>query len=387
MSSDTGTPTPIRVSLDALPLLGHPTGVGAFCLGALRALHERPELSVSAYAVTWRRNDELRRLVPAGVPLARRPMPARPLQAIWGRYDTPPLEWFIGQVDIVHGTNSESHPTAKAAEVVTVHDLTPLRFPKLRNPAAADYADLIARALRRGAWIHTDSEFVASEVIESFGVDPGRVRTVAPGVPSLPVVSGDAAREIVGKLLEPEPERFILSIGTSEPRKDLPSLVRAFDAVASKDPGIALVLAGQRGWGEADLSAAISAARARERIFRTGWIDEVTLTALLHRASLLAYPSIYEGFGFPPLQAMAVGVPVVATSAGSLPEVLGEAAWLVEPDDEQGLIEGIAHVLDDESVTARLKAAGFERVSKFSWSLFAVELSRFYRDLLVPAAN
>ena len=160
-------------------------------------------------------------------------------------------------------------------------------------------------------------------MVEAFGADPSRVRVVNPGIPDLPVPAEAEAAAVLRRFLPPGVERFCLAIGTAEPRKDLPGLVRAFDAVAERQPDVALVLAGPPGWGEQALASAIAASAARERIVRTGWVEQPDLAALLSRASLLAFPSLYEGFGFPPLQAMRAGVPVVATRAGSLPEVLG----------------------------------------------------------------
>ena len=147
-------------------------------------------------------------------------------------------------------------------------------------------------------------------------------------------------------------------MGTAEPRKDLPGLVRAFSAVAARQEDVALVLVGPPGWGEQALTSAVAASGARDRIVRTGWVEQADLAALLDRASLLAYPSLYEGFGFPPLQAMRAGVPVVATRAGSLPEVLGDGALLVDAGDHGGLVEALEAVLGDEALRDRLIAAG-----------------------------
>jgi len=306
-------------------------------------------------------------------------MPARPLHALWARRDTPPLEWFIGSTDVVHGTNFLVPPTARAAAVVSVHDLTPLHHPELCNEATLAYPGLIRRALRRGAWVHTDSAFVADEVVEAFGVDPSRVRVVNPGIPDLPVPAEVAAAAALRRFLPAGIERFCLAIGTAEPRKDLPGLVRAFSAVAERQSDVALVLAGPPGWGEQALDAAVAVSPARERVVRTGWVAQPDLAALLARASVLAYPSLYEGFGLPPLQAMRAGVPVVATRAGSLPEVLGDAAVLVEPGDHDALVEALTRCLGDDMERRRLIAAGTAWSARYSWERCGEELETLYR--------
>jgi glycosyltransferase involved in cell wall biosynthesis len=370
----------VRVAFDATPLLGLPTGVGAFCHGALDALAQREGVDVGAYALSWRRRQLIESQLPNGVAARQRPMPARPLHAMWARWDTPPLEWFVGATDVVHGTNFLVPPTGGAAAVVSVHDLTPLHHPELCNAATLAYPGFIRRALARGAWVHTDSAFVAEEVVEAFGADPARVRTVHPGIPDLPTASAGEADAVLRRVLPPAMERFCLSIGTAEPRKDLPGLVRAFGVVAQRHADVALVLAGPPGWGEQALEEAVATSEVRDRIVRTGWVAPSDLAALLTRASVLAFPSLYEGFGFPPLQAMRAGVPVVATCAGSLPEVLGDAALLVEPGDHVGLAEAIDSCLGDEDERRRLRAAGAAWSVRYSWERCGEELETLYRD-------
>ncbi|HEX4127555.1 MAG TPA: glycosyltransferase family 1 protein [Acidimicrobiales bacterium] len=370
----------MRVAFDATPLLGLPTGVGAFCHGALDALAQRAGVDVGAYAVSWRRRQLIESQLPNGVAARQRPMPARPLHAMWARWDTPPLEWFVGATDVVHGTNFVVPPTGRAAAVVSVHDLTPLHHPELCNAATLAYPGYIRRALTRGAWVHTDSAFVADEVVEAFGADPARVRTVHPGIPDLPTASAGEADAVLRRVLPPAMERFCLAIGTAEPRKDLPGLVRAFGVVARRHADVALVLAGPPGWGEQALEDALATSAVRDRIVRTGWVAPPDLAALLTRASVLAFPSLYEGFGFPPLQAMRAGVPVVATRAGSLPEVLGDGALLVEPGDHVGLAEAIDSCLGDEDERRRLRAAGAAWSARYSWERCGEELETLYRD-------
>ena len=371
----------LTVALDATPLLGHRTGVGVFCLGALGALGQRADLDVHAFAVSWRRRAGIKDLLPPNVSAAQWPMPARPLHTLWGRGATPPIEWFIGDVDVVHGTNFVVPPSRRAGEVVSVHDLTPLHHPELCNQATLAYPGLIRKALRRGAWVHTDSAFVAGEVIEAFDADPAHVRVVAPGVPPPIELDRATTRAVAAAFLPAGAQRYVLAIGTAEPRKDLPGLVRAFDELAARHADLALVLAGPPGWGEQALEAAIARARATSRVVRTGWLEQTALDALLREATVLAFPSLYEGFGFPPLEAMAAGVPVVATRAGSLPEVLGDGASMIGVGDHDGLVEALDDVLTDPELRERLIRAGAERAATFSWDRCGEGLARLYHDI------
>ena len=318
--------------------------------------------------------------LPDGVAHHQRAMPARPLHALWARRDGPPVEWFIGAAEVVHGTNFVVPPTRRAAAVASVHDLTPLHHPELCDAATLAYPGLIRRALRRGAWVHADSGFVAAEVVEALGADPARVRVVHPGVPALPQVSDAEAEDVLRRVLPPGTGRYCLAVGTAEPRKDLPGLVRAFGDVATSHADVSLVLAGPPGWGEESLEQAVASSPARARIVRTGWVEDRDLAALFRRAAVLAYPSLYEGFGFPPLQAMRAGVPVVATRAGSVPEVVGDGALLVDQGDAAGLAAALERCLVDDATRKDLIAAGSAWAARFSWESCGSGLEQLYRD-------
>ena len=368
----------LRVGFDATPLLGRPTGIGVFCAGALAGLAGRDDVAVSAYAVSWRRRHGIDDRVPAGVPTAQRPMPARPLHAVWGRWSWPPLEWFTGPLDVVHGGNYVVPPTRRAARVVTVHDLTVEHFPELCDPPTLAYPGLIRRAVAEGAWVHTDSEFVAAEVVATFAVDPARVRAVPLGVPPLPAAAPAGASLPID--LPEGCRRYVLAVGTIEPRKDYPLLVRAFGAVAAAHPDVALVVVGGDGWGAERFAEAVVASPARDRIVRPGYLSDADLAAVLRSAAVLAYPSRYEGFGFPPLQAMAASVPVVATAAGAVPEVVGDGAWLVAPGDVDGLADRLVAALNGGADRDALVARGLARSGAFSWTACAAGLAALYRD-------
>jgi len=371
----------LSVGFDATPLLGRPTGVGVFCAGALGGLAARDDLEVSAYAVSWRRRQGIAPILPGGVRCGHRPMPARPLHAAWARSSLPPIEWFVGARDVIHGSNFVVPPTRTAARVVTVHDLTVIRFPELCDAPTLAYPALIRRAVSEGAWIHTPSRFVADEVVAEFAVDPSRVRAVHHGVPEL----STAADRGAPVSLPVGCDRYVLAIGTIEPRKDYPLLVRSFDEVAAVHPDVALVIVGSDGWGARAFTEAMAASSVRERIVRPGYVDDARLGAILRCAAVLAYPSRYEGFGFPPLQAMAEGVPVVATAAGAVPEVVEDGAWLVAPGDRDALAARLDEALAGGAAVDALVERGRTRSAGFSWERCADGLAGLYRDAVEAA--
>ena len=366
-------PPPLRVAVDATPLFGARTGVGVFTAELLEGLGARTDLAVSAYAATWRGRGQLPGLVPPGVRPVRRPMAARPLRVAWSRLALPRIEWWTGPVDVVHGPNYVVPPTRGTA-VVSVHDLTPVRFPELCTRDTLAFPGLIQAAVDRGAWVHTGSEFVAEEIREHFRVDAERVVSVHDGVE--PVADGDPARgrELAGS------DRYVLALGTIEPRKDYPSLIRAFDTVAADHPEVRLVVVGQDGWGVEAFDEAVAGARARSAITRLTFVSNEDRDALLRGATVFAYPSIYEGFGFPPLEAMTAGVPVVTTTAGSLPEIVGDAAVLVPPRDVDALAGALGELLDDEQQRARLADAGRAWAGRFTWSASVDGIVELYRS-------
>jgi glycosyltransferase involved in cell wall biosynthesis len=378
---------PLTVALDATPLQGPQTGIGEFCSRILEVLGTRPDLHVGAFAVSRRGRDGIRALLPPGVSALGPPgpgLPARLLHTAWARWAFPPAELYTGKVDLVHGTNFVVPPSRKAAMVVTVHDLSPLHFPQFCRPAARAYPELVKKAVSRGAWVHADSEFVAGEVVEALGVPAERVRAVHLGVtPPLPEPGTDGWR----KLLPDWVSSYVLALGRVEPRKDLPTLVRAFGRVAGHHAGLALVIAGPDGWGSEQLGAAVVASAVGDRVLRLGWVDQQARDVLIEGATVFAYPSRYEGFGLPPLQAMASGTPVVASATGALKEVLGEAAWLVPVGDDGGLANALENLLEDPSARQELARKGRERAARYTWEACATGLARLYHDSAEARTN
>ncbi|MGO9558435.1 MAG: glycosyltransferase family 4 protein [Acidimicrobiales bacterium] len=366
----------LRVAIDVLPLVGQPSGVGAATRGLVEALMDRPDIELSAYAVA-RKAFVARREIDRRVRFRGRPIPTRVALAAWQLGSFLSGESMVGPADVIHGTNFAVPPSRRAATVVTVNDLTAVRFPQLCTPLALRYPALVRRAVERGALVHVPAEFVRDEVSELLSVPVERIHVISWGIPHV-------AEPTTTPPVEPP---YILAIGTVEPRKDYPGLVEAFQEMSQHDADLRLVIAGADGWGAESLTDAIAARRLEDRVVRLGYVNEEERNALLWNASALAYPSLYEGFGFPPLEAMVAGVPVVATRAGSVPEVVGDAALLVEAGDPGELAKALESVLNDSGTRARLIAAGRERAAAFSWDRTASEMVALYQlaaDRRVP---
>lgn len=393
----------LRVATDVTPLLTPRTGVGVFVDQLLTRLACRDDLAIAGYAVTWRGRRQLASAVPNGVRVVDRPMAARPLHQMWMRTNHPRIERWTGRCDVVWGTNYVVPPT-RGTSIVSIYDLTPMRFPELADHHTRTFPRLIGRALRRGAWVHTLSNFVRDEIVEHFGIEPERIHVIPGGVrPASPASGAGSAPELPplrSCRLDPHERTpagaresptggqpvvgdgpYILALGTVEPRKDLPTLVTAFDQLAARFPELRLVIAGADGWGADSLSAAIARSRHRDRILRLGWVDETDRAALLGGASVFAYPSIYEGFGFPPLEAMNTGVPVVATRTGSLPEVCGDAAELVPVGEPDVLAASLEGVMVDQARRAELVHRGRSVAAGYSWSLAADRFASLLQSL------
>ncbi len=217
-----------------------------------------------------------------------RPAAPRPLAA---RSIVPHLELFTGPVDVSYGPNFLSPPTRRAAEMATVHDLTPLRFPELCTPDTLQYPTLIRRAARRGALFHTPTQAIGDELVEALGIRPDRVAVVPLGL--TPVGHGT----IPQRLRDAVGDEFLLALGTIEPRKDLPTLVAAFDHLAPHRPDLRLVIAGPDGWGSAQLTTAVAGARTTTESSGPAPSTKPRSAHCSGSARVLVYPSVYEGFG------------------------------------------------------------------------------------------
>jgi glycosyltransferase involved in cell wall biosynthesis len=356
-------PDAVVVAVDAGPLHGPLSGVGMATRGLLEGLRAQPSVDVLRYVLS------ARAALQPGV--RRLPLPAGIAHRVWSRASLPRVDRWVRPAQVIHGTNYVV-PPSRLPRLVSVYDCWFLRHPESVGAVVARAGQVLRRAVRDGAAVHASSEATATEVRTLLGTT--RVHVVRLGAPDTP--SGTEARPVPA-LAE---RRFVLALGTTERRKNLPALVRAFDRLPV-ELATDLVIAGGDGDDLPAIADAVRNMSRRDVVHLLGRVDDPTKTWLLANAAVLAYPSLDEGFGFPLLEAMAAGAPIVASRAGSIPEVAGDAALLVDPGDEEGLTAALARVLTDESDRARLIACGHEQVARFRWEETAKAMAALYHAL------
>jgi glycosyltransferase involved in cell wall biosynthesis len=350
----------LRVAVDVTPLAGVRAGVAQCVEHLLQALPgAAPEIEVVPYVLSRSARQHA-----ADLPFNTRflKVPAGLALRAWSRTDRPRVDGELDDVDVVHGTNFVVPPT-KRPSTVTVHDTFCLLHPDQCEPNVRPFDAIVRRSAARGAWLHVSSRSVEHQVLERYGAE--RVARVPFGIPPL-AASGPLPPDVTAP--------YVLAISTLDNRKRHEHLVRAFRSVAPWDPDLQLVIAGADGNAKDAVVRAIKAlpADVERRVVLLGRVDESTRAALIRTATVLAYPSADEGFGFPVLEAMAVGVPVVATRVGGIPEVSGGAAVLVALDEDPGpLVDGLRRVITDPALRARLRRRGRARAEAFTWEAHA----------------
>ena len=270
---------------------------------------------------------------------------------------------------LFHGLNQRLPAVGCSRTVVTFHDLFVLSGEYATAEFRARLAAQARRAAARADLILTVSAFTKSQVTELLGVEPARVRVVHHGVRLL-------ASGAPGSV---ERERVILHVGAIQKRKNIARLVEAFEAV---DASWKLVLAGSNGYGSEEILARIASSSARDRVLVTGYIPTVELANWYARASIFAFPSLDEGFGMPVLEAMAAGVPVLTSNRSALPEVAGDAALLVNPEDTDDMTEALRKLTTEGQLRSKLAAAGRAQAAMFSWETTIEQTWSVYQNLL-----
>jgi len=360
---------PTRVAVDTGPLVGPRSGIGVAVEHLVRALGELPDrVEVLPYVLSFR--------APLAPGTTRLAYPASLAHRVWSRVQLPRADRRLGRPQVVHGTNYVV-PPARAARLVSVYDCWFLEHPEGVHADVARAGAVLRRSIAAGAVVHCSSQATADRLRSLWPVE--RIEVVHLG--TVPLVPPPSTAPAVVRAWGDAP--FIVSVGTIERRKNVPTLIDAFELLAAIDPEIRLVVAG----GPGNDSEAVELRRVRlpepirSRVHVLGRVDAETKSWLAHRARVLAYPSLDEGFGFPILEAMGAGTPVVASDVGSIPEVAGDAARLVRPDDPVGLAAALLAMHHDDDLRSSARRLGLERAAHFDWRTTATRFADLYDAL------
>ncbi len=373
----------MRIGFDVSPLTPARTGVGNYCYYLLKHLLDLPGGHEMLGFATGRRGLDLGSLE-GRLPVRHWRAPTRAIYALWNWAGRPRVDAALGGVDVYHATNYYLPPVRSAKTVVTVHDLAFLVRPELCSPRITrPFARGIGRFCRRAGAIMAYSEATRRDLVERLGVTAAKV-TVAPMAvdEAFAPMSREAAETVLRERFGVAPP-FLLYVSTLEPRKNVPGLLEAFARVKDRIPHN-LVLVGSVGWNADPIFETIARLGLQDRIIRPGFVRHLELPAFYCAASAFVFPTYYEGFGLPLLEALTCGCPVVTSDNSSVPEVTGGAALYSGADDHTAIADNILRVLEDGALRADLAARGKAHAAQYAWRDCAATTLNVYQTLADP---
>jgi glycosyltransferase involved in cell wall biosynthesis len=376
----------MRIAIDIRPALRRPSGVGKYLIGLIEALSSI-DIENEYLLFTSSLGD---RFIPASIKIGRNfsvrdfPIPVRLINLLWHRFRFPPIELFSGKIDIAHSPSPMIIPTLSGRRLITLHDLYFLRRPELASgEVRRDYIPLVKKNAALADAVIADSRFTRDEAVELIGLPEEKVRVIPLGI----------SRRFFKKVAENEVVRtkslfgidgdYFLFVGRGERRKNLSLLLSAFKMFLDKTGfNLHLVVAGEHDRWRDEIQGELNRLSLSANVSLLGYVAEPRLTPLYAGALALVYPSLYEGFGLPLLEAMAVGTPVIASDTSSIPEITGSAAFLIPPDDRGALAEAMAKLLSDPELRKDLIAKGRKQAKRFSWTSTAKKTLSLYKELI-----
>lgn len=380
----------LTVALDYRPALFQGFGIGRYVRNLVPALLQAdPELSLLLYGVFWRNRKRV--LAQHDWPDRERtrfcgaPIPAR-LIPMLGRVLPISARTFTGPFDLFHDTDYAVTPVRGAPRIATLYDTAYLRDRGFVSEMQSRHMHEVVRRLVKGvARVITISEFARQDLVEAFGLDPDRVSVTYLGVD--PVFLKEHAQDEIDTALETYgiTPPYCLYLGTLEPRKNLVRLVRAFARLLETAPEHHLVLVGRKGWAHERVFGVVEELGIGDHVRWLGQVPDEEAVLLLKGAAVMAYPSLYEGFGLPAVEGMAAGVPVLSSDSHALREVCGDGALLVDPYDEDAIFEGLRTLALDRGEAHEIAERGRRRAEGFTWEACGKATLAAYRAAIEGA--
>lgn len=383
----------MKVFFDGTPFLLEKTGIGHYTQQLVsHLLQQDPDLEVGLFSISLRRGHQLRRAAPPlpGMTVKGYNLPANFLYYTWwSRTGMLPAESLLGDFDIFHATNYQAPALRSARLVSTVHDINFVRFPEMQSKGIRRFMRSLPPLLERSRVVLADSRFTAEELLDVYRLAEEKVHVVYPGLNPV-FLEAPTSEEMETALraycLQPP---YLAYIGNLHPRKNLATLVEAFSLLRERGLRHKLAVIGGGGLGRLHsveyhkLSRRVADLGLEDEVVFTGYVADERLKSLLVQADMLVFPSIYEGFGLPPLEAMACGVPVITSRRASLPEVVGDAALLLDdPLDAGEIADKVERLLGDRALRSSLVEKGREQARRFTWKRTAREVREIYSQVM-----
>jgi len=313
-------------------------------------------------------------------------VPRRLINWSW-KFDWPYIDTFLPKTDIYHSLHIQIPPSNRLKKILTVHDCRFLAFPELYPPQTVeDYRYLMNTSLERSDMVATVSNFTRQELLTHFTISEDRIKVIYNGFNSHvsdTTTNGEKLKRSFQKLHLPND--YLLFIGVLDPRKNLGRLIEALSILkeeVSDIPKLVIVGISSKQWSKSDEAKKADRLGMLKYLHVVGVVDKDLLFSVMQKSMALCYPSFYEGFGFPPLEAMSKGIPVLAGKNSSIPEVTGDAACLVDPMNVNDIAEGLHQIIFNSDYREKLVEKGFEQIEKFSWQRAATEYIRLYKQVL-----
>lgn len=377
----------LRIGIDYTAAVRQGAGIGRYTRNLIRAVAEcdRRNRYVLLVAGGWGNGDGLGSW-PENFRVRSLPFSDRWMHLLWQRLRLPmPVQCFAGPLHLFHSPDFVLPPTGRAPAVLTVHDLSFLRVPQFFVAGFRDYLEgAVSRAVKRAAHILVDSESTRNDLVELMAVDADRMTVVYPGIEArfCPIRDRELLESV--RTRYGLPARFLLGLGTLQPRKNFLGLIAAFGkligdkAGTSETTDIDLVIAGGPGWMYDETLSSVEQLGLQNRVHFPGFVADEDLPALYTLALVFAFPSWYEGFGLPVLEAMACGTPVVAANNSSFPEVVGNAGLMVEAGDTDALSHALLQMLTEAQLRRHMVTAGIQQARRFAWTSAAEKVVQVY---------
>lgn len=371
------------IGIDFTAALHQSAGIGRYTREMVRALAAQDSTLQYRLFVADARAVSLPELPGPNFKWSLTRLSERWLARLWYRLRLPlPIERWTGALDLFHAPDFFLPPVQKRTRtMVTVHDLSFIRQPEMVMPGMTRQLNTwVPRSVERADHVIAVSEATRLDLIELYHTPPEKISVLYHGVtPNFQPVTAPAQLAAVRQKYDLGESPFILSVGTLHPRKNYRRLIQA---VARLKKPLNLVIVGSKGWQYEEIFAEVDRQKLTEQTHFVGFVAEADLPALYSAASLFVYPSLYEGFGLPALEALACGTPVIASNQSALPEVVGQAGLLVDPLAVDDITAAITRLLDDADLRQQLSAAGLRQAARFTWDDMAAKLSALYDQIL-----